>query len=52
MKSRITNYAHPFQPMEGRKMREWVLVELSRAEEYRQYRAVFDESIRFVLSQQ
>jgi hypothetical protein len=44
--------AVPFQPMGRRKMREWVQINLSRSEEYRQYEAVFDESVRHVLAQQ
>jgi hypothetical protein len=34
------------------KMREWVQINLERSEEYQQYLAVFEESIRFVLGQQ
>ena len=44
--------ASPFQPMGKPKMREWVQINLSRSEDYRQYEAVFDESIRHVLAQQ
>jgi hypothetical protein len=40
----------PFQPMGRRKMREWVQINLSRSEDYRQYHPVFDESIRHVLA--
>lgn len=42
----------PFQPMGRPRMREWVQINLARSEEYQQYLAVFDESIRFVLGQQ
>ena len=42
----------PFQPMGRRKMREWVQINLSHSEDYRQYRSVFEESIRHVLAQQ
>ena len=42
----------PFQAMGKPKMREWVQINLSRSEDYRQYEAVFDESIRHVLAQQ
>jgi hypothetical protein len=42
----------PFQPMGKPKMREWVQINLSRSEDYRQYRSVFDESIRYLLAQQ
>jgi len=42
----------PFQPMGKPKMREWVQINLSRSEDYRQYKPVFDESIRYLLAQQ
>ena len=42
----------PFQPMGRRKMREWVQINLGRSEDYRQYKSVFEESIRHVLAQQ
>jgi hypothetical protein len=42
----------PFQPMGRRKMREWVQINLERSQDYRQYRAVFDESIAYVLAGQ
>ena len=42
----------PFKPMGKPKMREWVQINLSRSEEYRQYESVFDESIRHVMAQQ
>jgi hypothetical protein len=42
----------PFQPMGRRKMSEWVQINLTRSEEYRHYKAVFDDSIRHVLGQQ
>ena len=42
----------PFQPFGKPKMREWVQINLRRSEDYRQYRSVFDESIRHVLAQQ
>ena len=42
----------PFQPYGKARMREWVQINLSRAEDYRQYRAVFDESIQYLLEQQ
>ena len=44
--------AIPFQPMGKPKMREWVQINLGRSEDYRQYEAVFDESIRHVLALQ
>ncbi len=44
--------AIPFQPMGKPRMREWVQINLARSEDYRQYEAVFDESIRHVLAQQ
>ena len=42
----------PFQPLGRPKMREWIQINLSRSEDYRQYRSIFDESIRYVLGQQ
>ena len=41
----------PFQPLGKPKMREWVQINLSRSEDYRQYRAVFDESISYLAGQ-
>jgi len=42
----------PFQPMGKPKMREWVQINLSCSEDYKQYKSVFDESIRYLLAQQ
>ena len=42
----------PFMPLGRPKMREWVQINLSRSEDYRQYASVFDESIRFMLEKQ
>jgi len=42
----------PFRPMGRPKMREWVQINLSRSEDYRQYESVFDESIRYLSAQQ
>jgi len=42
----------PFRPLGKPRMREWVQINLTRSENYRQYQAVFEESIRFVLGQQ
>jgi len=42
----------PFRPMGKPKMREWVQINLTCSEDYRQYSSVFDESIRHVLAQQ
>jgi hypothetical protein len=42
----------PFQPLGRPKMREWIQINLSRSEDYRQYKSVFEESIRHVLGQQ
>jgi hypothetical protein len=42
----------PFRPLGRPKMREWIQINLSRSEDYRQYRSVFDESIRYLLAQQ
>jgi hypothetical protein len=33
-------------------MREWVQINLTRSEDYRQYQSVFEESIRHVLARQ
>jgi hypothetical protein len=44
--------AVPFQPLGKPRMREWVQINLSRSEDYRQYEAVFDESLGHVLAQQ
>lgn len=48
----LDHNAVPFQPFGKPKMREWIQINLSRSEDYRQYRSVFDESIRHVLAQQ
>ena len=42
----------PFQPMGKPKMREWIQINLSRSEDYRKYKSVLDESIRYLLAQQ
>ena len=42
----------PFQPLGRPKMREWVQINLKRSGDYQKYRAVFDESITFLLAQQ
>lgn len=39
----------PFQPMGKPKMREWVQINLNNPENYIQYKAVFEESIRYLL---
>lgn len=44
--------AIPFQPLGKPKMREWVQINLSRSEDYRQYESILEESIRFVQAQQ
>jgi hypothetical protein len=44
--------AIPFQPMGKARMREWVQINLDRSEDYRQYEAMFTESIRYLLAQQ
>ena len=44
--------AVPFRPLGKPKMREWVQINLSRSEGYRQYKSVFEESIRYLLTQQ
>ncbi|MDK2980206.1 MAG: hypothetical protein PWQ55_553 [Chloroflexota bacterium] len=45
-------YASPFQPLGRPRMREWVQIDLEHSQDYRAYLAVFEESIRYVLSQQ
>ena len=40
-----------FQPMGRPKMRAWVQINLPSPEQYRQYQAVFDEAIHFMLAQ-
>jgi hypothetical protein len=39
----------PFQPMGKPKMREWVQINLINSEDYIQYKALFEESIRYLL---
>jgi len=39
----------PFEPM-GRKMREWILINRKRSEDYLKDRGIFEESIKFVAS--
>jgi hypothetical protein len=41
----------PFMPLGKPKMREWVQINLSHSEDYRQYLSVFDESIHYLLTQ-
>ena len=41
-----------FQPLGKPKMREWIQINLSRSEDYRQYELVFEESIQFLLANQ
>ena len=42
----------PFQPMGRPKMREWVQINLPRPQDYKAYQSVFEESVRYLLSQQ
>ncbi len=42
----------PFMPLGKPKMREWIQINLNRSEEYAHYMPVFEESIRYVHSQQ
>lgn len=42
----------PFRPYGKRIMREWIQINVRGSEEYRQYQAVFEESIEHVLAQQ
>jgi hypothetical protein len=41
-------HAIPFQPYGKAVMREWVQINLQEAEDYLQYRPVFEESIQFI----
>lgn len=45
-------HASSFQPLGRRRMREWVQIDLEDSQDYRAYLAVFEESIRYLLSQQ
>ena len=42
----------PFQPLGRRKMWEWIQVNLENSDDYRNYLALFEESIQYVLSLQ
>lgn len=42
----------PFQPLGRPRMREWVQINLRRSGDYKRYKAVFDQSIRYLLSAQ
>jgi hypothetical protein len=42
----------PFRPLGKPKMREWVQINLNHSEDYRQYKPIFEESIRYLLEQQ
>ncbi len=44
--------AVPFRPLGKPKMREWIQINLSNSENYRNYKSVFEESIRYLLTQQ
>jgi hypothetical protein len=44
--------ATPFRPLGKPKMREWVQINLSNSKDYKKYKAVFEESIRYLLTQQ
>jgi hypothetical protein len=41
-----------FQPLGRPRMREWVQINLDNSADYRRYLPVFEESIRYLLSQQ
>ena len=41
----------PFQPLGRPRMREWIQINLDCSEDYRQYRAVFEQAIQFGLAQ-
>jgi hypothetical protein len=42
----------PFRPLGKPKMREWVQINLNHSEDYRQYKPIFEEAIRYLLEQQ
>jgi hypothetical protein len=44
--------AVPFRPLGKPKMREWVQINLVRSEDYKQYKSVFEESVRYLLTLQ
>ena len=44
--------AVPFRPLGKAKMREWVQINLVRSKDYKKYMPVFEESIRYLLTQQ
>jgi len=39
----------PFQPLGKPKMREWIQINLSCSEDYRQYMPIFEESIQYLV---
>jgi hypothetical protein len=39
----------PFQPM-GRKMREWILINRDKSEDYLNYKDIFEKSVEYVAS--
>ncbi|NJD60292.1 MAG: hypothetical protein C3F13_18235 [Anaerolineales bacterium] len=41
----------PFMPLGRPKMREWIQINLSNAEDYKQYMPLFEESINYVHKQ-
>jgi hypothetical protein len=44
--------AVPFRPLGKPKMREWVQINLSSSKEYKKYKKVFEESVRYLLTLQ
>ncbi len=42
----------PFQPLGKPKMREWIQINLTRSEDYREYASIFEESIQYLLQKQ
>jgi hypothetical protein len=42
----------PFRPLGKPKMREWVQINLVRSKDYKKYMPVFEESIRYLVTQQ
>jgi hypothetical protein len=44
--------AIPFQPLGKTRMREWIQINLCHSEDYRDNLSLFEESVRYVQSQQ
>jgi hypothetical protein len=44
--------AVPFQPLGRPRMKEWAQINLENSEDFRKYRSIFDQSIRYIQSKQ